>query len=159
MFFSLTAIPRFCLLNFQNLIRALTRIKDVRQKRMLSLLIRLFLINTDIQYVLRCVIRDYSWKITWAAVASVSILDSWIFKSVYLQSLEFLTVKDVEASINVSKVSYKSCTLLWNAKKGKVSTWNIHVYFHNFFFPGLPNLGAQIRCAQNWYIVVQTNLK
>ena len=27
------------------------------------------------------------------------------------------------------------------------------------FFPGLHNLGAQIRCAQNWYITVQTDLK
>ena len=24
-------------------------------------------------------------------------------------------------------------------------------------FPGLPNLGAQIRCAQNWYTTVQMN--
>ena len=29
----------------------------------------------------------------------------------------------------------------------------------HFFFPGLPNLGAQIRCAQNWYPAVQTHLK
>ena len=27
------------------------------------------------------------------------------------------------------------------------------------FFPELPNLNAQIRCAQNWNTVVQTDLK
>ena len=27
------------------------------------------------------------------------------------------------------------------------------------FFLGLPNLGTQIRCPQNWYTVVQTDLK
>ena len=26
-------------------------------------------------------------------------------------------------------------------------------------FPGLPNLGTPIRCAQNWYTTVQMNLK
>ena len=59
----------------------------------------------------------------------------------------------------MSNISYKSCTLLWNAKKEK--------YLHEIsiftlikkFFPGLPNLGAQIRCAQNWYTAVQTDLK
>ena len=29
----------------------------------------------------------------------------------------------------------------------------------NFFFPGLPNLGTQIICAQNQYTAVQTDLK
>ena len=33
------------------------------------------------------------------------------------------------------------------------------VAFTKSFFPGLPNLGAQIRCAQNWYSAVQTDLK
>ena len=26
-------------------------------------------------------------------------------------------------------------------------------------FPGLHNLGAQIRCAQSWYVTVQMDLK
>ena len=29
----------------------------------------------------------------------------------------------------------------------------------SIFLPGFPNLGAQIRCTQNRYIVVQTELK
>ena len=29
----------------------------------------------------------------------------------------------------------------------------------NKFFPGLPNLGAQIRCAQDRYTAVKTDLK
>ena len=31
--------------------------------------------------------------------------------------------------------------------------------FTKVFFPGLPNLGAQIRCTQNRYIAVQKDLK
>ena len=34
----------------------------------------------------------------------------------------------------------------------------IFVYFHKIFFLGLPNLGTQIRCAQNWYTAVQGDL-
>ena len=36
----------------------------------------------------------------------------------------------------------------------------LHVCFHEkTFFPSLPNLGAQIKCAQNWYTAVQMDLK
>ena len=31
--------------------------------------------------------------------------------------------------------------------------------FTKMFYSGLPNLVAQIRCAQNWYTTVQTDLK
>ena len=45
------------------------------------------------------------------------MLGPWTRQSVCLQSLNYLTVKAVKASINVSKVSYKGCTLFWYAKK------------------------------------------
>ena len=38
---------------------------------------------------------------------------------VCLKSLHCLTVKAAKASINVSNISYKSCTLLWYTKKEK----------------------------------------
>ena len=66
--------------------------------------------------------RAYSSKIIWAAVATkffsclnndaVSGLDPWICQSVCLQSYDCLTVKSVKASINVSNVSCKGCSLL-----------------------------------------------
>lgn len=31
---------------------------------------------------------------------------------------------------------------------------NIYIYFDKKKFPGVPNLNAQIRCAQNWYTPV-----
>ena len=44
--------------------------------------------------------------------------------------------------------------------KRKIFTQKIYVYIHKkSFFPGLPNLEAQIRCAQNWYTAVQMDLK
>ena len=55
----------------------------------------------------------------------------------------------------MSNVSYKSCTLLWYAKKEKHETF---VNFHKNFFLGLPYLGAQIKYAQNWYTAVQVDL-
>ena len=39
----------------------------------------------------------------------------------------------------------------------KKSTQNICLLSENLFFPDLPNLGTQIRCAQNWYIAVKTS--
>ena len=68
-----------------------------------------------------------------------------------------MTVKAVKASINVSNLSYKSYTLLWYAKKEKYLHKISMFTFANFFFPGLPNLGAKIRCAQNRYTAVQTD--
>ena len=47
------------------------------------------------------------------------MLNPWICQFVSLQSLHCLTVKAVEASINVSNVSYKRCALLWYAKNEK----------------------------------------
>ena len=58
-----------------------------------------------------------------------------------------LTEKPVKASINVSSVSYKSCTLLWYAKKEKCS--------HKISV----SQSTQIRCAQNQYPAVQSDLK
>ena len=68
-----------------------------------------------------------------------------------------MVVKALKASIKVSNVSYKSCTVLWYAKK--VFTENIYFYFHKIFFLILPNLGTQIRCVQNHYTAVQMDLK
>ena len=56
-----------------------------------------------------------------------------------------LIVKAVKASINLSNVSYKSCTLLWYAKKEKYLHKISMFTFTNVFFPGLLNLGAKIR--------------
>ena len=44
-FYLSETLTRFCLLNFQNLIRAFRKIKGVRKKECLSLLTRIFLIN------------------------------------------------------------------------------------------------------------------
>ena len=50
----------------------------------------------------------------------------------------------------MSNVSYKSCTLLWYAKKEK---HEIFVNFHKNSY-----LSAQIKYAQNWYTTVQVDL-
>ena len=50
--------------------------------------------------------------------------------------------------------------LFFGMLKRQVFTRIIYAYFHKkLFFPSLPNLGAQIRCAQNRYIAVQRDLK
>ena len=94
------------------------------------------------------------------------MLDPWICQCVCLQSYDCLTVKAVKASINVSNVSYKSCSLNWYAKKEKYLHEIYMFTFTKHFPPGLPNLGAQIRCAQNpnrcaqnRYTAVQTDQK
>ena len=76
-----------------------------------------------------------------------SMPDPVICQAVCLQTVKgFLTVKAVRATINVSNISYKSCTLLQYAKK---SIYSKYLYFYKeIFLPDLPNLGAQIRCAK-----------
>ena len=64
----------------------------------------------------------------------------------------------IKASINVSNVSCKSCTLLWYVRKVK-HLHEISVYFHNFFYQAYLIWGAQIRCAHNQYTAVQTDKK
>ena len=59
----------------------------------------------------------------------------------------------------MSNVSYKSCTLLWYSKKEKCFHKISIFTFIKIFFPGLPNLRAQLRCAQNRYVAVQMDLK
>ena len=44
-------------------------------------------------------------------------------------------------------------------KKKSIHTKCLYLLSENKFFPGLPNFGAQIRCAQNWYTVLQMDLK
>ena len=77
------------------------------------------------------------------------MLDPWIC----------LTVKVVKASITVSSVSYKSCTLLWYVKREKYLHIINMFIFKKYFSPGSRKLGAQIRCAQSRYTAVQMNLK
>ena len=36
---------------------------------------------------------------------------------------------------------------------------NICLLSQNYFFTGSINLGAQMRCTQNWYAAVQTDLR
>ena len=59
----------------------------------------------------------------------------------------------------MSSVSYKSCTLLLYAEKEKYLSKISMFTFTKKKFPGLTVLGAQVRCAQNWYIAVQIDLK
>ena len=72
------------------------------------------LIFTSFNFLLILWLLGLFWKNNVA-----SVLNPWICQFVSLQSLHCLTVKAVEASINVSNVSYKSCTLLWYAKNEK----------------------------------------
>ena len=60
------------------------------------------------------------------------------------------TVKAVKTSINVSILSYEVCALLWYAKKEKCLNERSMFTCTKIFFPSLPNLGAQIRCTQNY---------
>ena len=69
-----------------------------------------------------------------------------------------MAVKAVKASINVPNVSYMTSTILWYAKKEK-HLHKISKFTLKLFSPGLSNLAAQIRCAQNWYIAVQIDPK
>ena len=68
-----------------------------------------------------------------------------------------LTVKG--ASINVSNVSDKSCTLLWYPKKKTYLHETSMLTFTKNIFSFLPNLSARIICVQNRYTTVQTDLK
>ena len=81
------------------------------------------------------------------------------FVSLFVYKAKTLAVKAVKASINVSKVSCKSCILLWYAKKEKYLQKISFFTFTKIFSPGLPNLGTQIRSSQNRYTTVQTDLK
>ena len=51
-----------------------------------------------------------------------------------------------------------SCTLLRYAEKEKHLHEILCLLSQKFFPPGLPNLGAQIKCVQNRYNAVQTDL-
>ena len=62
------------------------------------------------------------------------MLDPWICQSVCLQNYDCLTVKAAQASINVSNISYKSCTLLWYTKKEKYLHKISMFTFTKFFF-------------------------
>ena len=88
------------------------------------------------------------------------VLGPWICQFIGLQSLlsDSLTIKAVKASINVSNVSYKSCALLWYAKKEKY-LHEISMFTLTKNFPRLANLSAQIRCAPNPYTAAQIDLK
>ena len=44
-------------------------------------------------------------------------------------------------------------------KKKSICMKYLYLFSQKKFSPGLPNLGAQIKCAQNRYTAVQTNLK
>ena len=44
-------------------------------------------------------------------------------------------------------------------KKKSICMQYLFLLSQKAFFPGLPNLGAQIRCAHNRYTAVQTDLK
>ena len=83
------------------------------------------------------------------------VFDPWFCQSVCLPAKLRLTVKAVKPSINKSNISYKSCTLLWYTIKEKYSH---EIFMFTFtkkvFFPGLPNLSTQIRCAKNQYTTV-----
>ena len=52
--------------------------------------------------------------------------------------------KAVKVSIDVYNVSYKSCALLWYAKKKRAFTQNIYIYFQKKCFSDLLNLDTQI---------------
>ena len=81
----------------------------------------------------------------------------WTCQTVCLLNYNCLTVKAVKASINVSNISYKSYTLLWY--KTEKYLHQISMFTFTIFSPGSPNLGTQIRCAQNQYTTVQVDLK
>ena len=69
------------------------------------------------------------------------MLDPCICQSVCLQSC--LTVKAVKASTNMSNISYKSCKLLWYAKR-EIYTEYLCLLSQKTFLPGLPNLATQM---------------
>ena len=73
--------------------------------------------------------------------------------------LKLSDVKAVKASVNVSNISCKSCTILSYVKKNKYLQKLSMSTFTKKKFPSLPNLGCQIRCAQNQYAAVQLGLK
>ena len=63
---------------------------------------------------------------------------------------QFIPMQVCKTCINVPNVSYKSCTLLWYFKKEKyLHKIALFTFTQKSFFPGLPNLAAQIRCTQN----------
>ena len=76
-----------------------------------------------------------------------------------LTKLKLSDLKAVKASINVSNVSCKSCTLLCYAKKNKSLQELSMLLSQKIVFSSLPNLGAQIRFAQIRYTAVQRDIK
>ena len=82
-----------------------------------------------------------------------SIHSLWFEKYVFLAEIWFV-------KISTRTMKYESQVLQSNsAKKGKYLHKISMLIFIRIFFPGLPNLGAQIRCAQNRYTTVQMDLK
>ena len=81
------------------------------------------------------------------------------FVSLSVYKAKTMTVKAVKASINVSNVSYMTCTILWYAKKKKSIYMKYLCLLSQIFRPGSPNLGVQIRCLRNRYTAVQAGLK
>ena len=49
----------------------------------------------------------------------------------------------------MSNVSYKSCTLIWYAKKKSIYMKHLYLLSQFFFSFGFPNFGTQIRCMEN----------
>ena len=71
-----------------------------------------------------------------------------------------MTVKAVRASSNVSNVLYKNCTLVcYDEKEKYLYEITMSTFTKKKISPGLPNLVAQNRCAENWYMAIQRDVK
>ena len=88
----------------------------------------------------------------WCLIHEFVSLSVYKDKTVWLQKLSMLLSLCLTFHIRVVH--------FFGILKSKVFTRNIYVYFHKKrFFLGLPNLGAQISCAQNHYTADQIELK
>ena len=83
------------------------------------------------------------------------MLDPWICQSVYQQSLECLTEKLPKLLLMWLTFRIKVAHFFGMLKKKSIYTKYLCLLPQKCFFPGLRNLGAQIRCAQNRYNDVQ----
>ena len=109
--------------------------------------------------------RVYSRKIIWAAVTK--LLFFYLNNVVLVLKDQGLSVRlstklrlsDCKScqNINLSSVSYMSC--LQTSLVYHKSIYTKYLFAFTFFSPGSPNLGGQIRCAQNRYRAWYAKLK
>ena len=87
------------------------------------------------------------------------VLDPWIYQSVCLQSYNCLTLKLSKLWLMYLTFYVRVVNFFALLKRTNIYKNYLCLLPEKMFPPSLPNLGSQIRCVQNQYTTVQTDLK